>query len=104
MPDRRKRDPELSARTTQERVRQLDEDACAVALQRIGAGRTPMREVFENGKALAHDRVGFAALDVRDEAEAARIVLVPRIVEALRARGPRAGRLRKLAHGVTPRL
>ena len=87
--DRRQRDAELAAGTAEERVGQLDQDAGAVALQRIGARRAPMRQVFEDLQALRDDRVAFAALDVRDEAQAARVVLVGGVVQALRGRRPR---------------
>ena len=40
--------PELAARAAQERVGQLDQDARAVALQRIGAGGAAMRQVLED--------------------------------------------------------
>jgi hypothetical protein len=49
-------------------------------LQRIRAGRAAMRQVFEDPQALQHDRMRFAALDVRDESEPAGIVLVGRVV------------------------
>ena len=91
-PDRRQRDAELAARAAQERVGELDQDARAVALQRVGAGGAPMRQVFEDPEALGDDRVAFLALDVRDEAEAARVVLVRGVVHALARRRPRAQR------------
>jgi hypothetical protein len=42
-----------------------------------------MLEVDQDLKRLAHDRVRPPALDMRDEADAARIMFVRRIVEAL---------------------
>src|SRR5690606_17536858 len=47
VPESRQRDPELAARAAQERVRHLQQDAGAVALQRIRAGRAAMRQVLE---------------------------------------------------------
>jgi hypothetical protein len=45
-----------------------------------------MGEVDENLKALADDLVTLLALDVRDQPHAAGIVLIPRMIEALRLR------------------
>ncbi len=92
LPDRRQRDAELAARAAQECVGELDQDARAVALQRVGARGPPMRQVFEDPEALGDDRVAFLALDVRDEAQAARVVLVRGVVHALARRRPRAQR------------
>ena len=75
-----KRDAELAARAAQERVGQLDQDAGAVALQRIGARRAAMRQVFEDRQALTDDGVILATLDVGDEAQPASVVLVGRVV------------------------
>ncbi len=88
LPDGRQRDAELAARAAQEGVRQLDQDARAVALQRIGAGRAPMREIFEDRQRVADDGVILATLDVRDEPETAGVVLIGRIVEPLPDRRP----------------
>ena len=84
--DRGQREALPAARAAQERVRQLDQDAGAVALQRIGAGRAAMGEVLEDRQALRDDRMRLLALDVGDEAEPARVVLVRRVVEALASR------------------
>ena len=88
LPDRRQRDAELAARAAQEGVGQLDQDAGAVALQRIGARRAAMRQVLEDRQALPDDGVILAALDVRDEAQPARVVLVGGVVQTLAARRP----------------
>ena len=88
--DRGQRDAELAARPAQEGVRHLHEDPGTVALQRIGPGRTAVREVLEDRQALADDRVRLAALDVGHEAQSAGVVLVGGAVEALAARRPRA--------------
>jgi len=42
-----------------------------------------MRQVFENEQAVAHDLVRLLALHMRDEADAAGVMFVTRIVEAL---------------------
>ena len=88
LPDRGQRDPELAAGPAQERVRQLDQDAGAVALQGVGARGAPVREVLEDGERVADDRVVLLPLDVRDEAQPARVVLVRRVVEPLAGRRP----------------
>ena len=67
----------------QQRVRHLDHAAGAVADQRVGADRAAMVEIDEDLQPAADDIVRFSALDVGDKADAARIVLVARIVEAL---------------------
>ena len=97
--DRRQRDGELAARPPQERVGQLDQDAGAVALQRIGARGTAMHEVFEDREPVADDRMGFATFDVGDEPQPARVMLVRRIVETLAGRRPICETLRMLFHG-----
>ena len=68
----------------QQFVGDLDQAAGAVANQRIGTDRAAMVEVDQNLQALANDLVRFLALDIGDEAHAACIVLVARVVEALR--------------------
>jgi len=60
-------------------------------VQRVGARRTTVAQVVEDREPLLDDIVGAAALDVRDEADAARVVLVGRIVEALLPRQPVCG-------------
>ncbi len=67
----------------QEGVRHLDQDAGAVARQRIGADGAAVRQVLQYLQPLLDDGVGFFALDVRDEADAAGVVLVGGIVKTL---------------------
>src|SRR5690606_15695050 len=62
----------------------------AVAHQRIGADGAAMRQVLEDEEAVLDDLVRLLALHVGDEADAAGIVLVARIIESLRRR--QAGR------------
>ena len=45
-----------------------------------------LREVHQDFEALAHDRVRLAAVDVYDKANAARVVLVARVIQALGGR------------------
>ena len=80
---RRQFEAALAGPMAQQRVRHLDHAAGAVAHQRVGADRAAMVEIDEDLQPAADDIVRFSALDVRDKADAARIVLVARIVEAL---------------------
>ena len=59
-----------------------DEHAGAVADQRVGPDRAAMRQVLEHEEAVLDDLVRLDALHLGDEADAAGIVLVARIVEA----------------------
>ncbi len=72
----------------EEAVGDLHEDARAVAVQRVRARGAPVREVVEDREPVRHDVVGLLPLDVRDEAHAARVVLVAGVIEALGARQP----------------
>ncbi len=67
-------------------VRDLDEDAGAVTGFGIATAGATMGKVDQDLDALAHDLVSAHALDAGDEADAAGIVLVARIVESLRRR------------------
>ncbi len=80
---RRQREALAAAGAAQERIGKLDQDAGAVALQGIGAGRAAMGEILEDLQALGDDGVAGVALDVRDEPQPAGIVLVRRIVHSL---------------------
>ena len=80
----------------QERVRHLDQDAGAVAGVDLAAAGAAMREVLQHLQRLADDGVRLAALDVDDEADAAGVVLVPGVVEALRFRGTALGAGRRV--------
>ena len=78
-------------------MRDLHEDAGAVAHARIGADRAAVLEIAENAQAVFDDLVRLAALDVGDEADAAGILVERRIVETLRER--RAGISGRAASG-----
>src|SRR4029077_17053290 len=67
-------------------VRDLHKDPGSVTHARIGADRAAMLEVAENAQPVFDDLVRLAALDVRDEADAAGILVERRIVETLRKR------------------
>ena len=91
----------------QERIGNLDQDAGAVADQRIGAHRAAMVEIDQELQALADDLVGLCALDVGDKADAAGVMLVARVVETLFRRQthfnpnqrPQAGAVSPPSHG-----
>ncbi len=69
----------------EEAVGKLHQHAGAVAHQRISADGAAMRQVFEHRKAVLDDLMRLHALHVDDEADAAGIVLVARIVQAVRS-------------------
>jgi hypothetical protein len=75
----------------QESVGNLDQDAGAVAGQRIGAHGAAVLEVAQNLQALTHDVVRLHALAMDDEADTAAVMLVPGVVQTLaRRHGHRA--------------
>src|SRR5699024_3845491 len=76
---RRQREGDLRA---QQRVGHLDKDAGAVAAGGVGARRTTVLEVREGGEGLVDDVPAAAAVHVDDEGDAARVVLVRRVVQA----------------------
>ena len=83
---RRQREAQLGALAREELVRNLDQDAGAVAGFRIAAAGSAMRQVDQNLDALDDDFVRFLTLDVGNEADSAGIVLMARIVKSLRGR------------------
>ena len=97
--DGRERQALPPAGAAQEGVGQLDQDPGAVALQRVGAGGAAVGEVFENEQRLGDDRVRLLALDVGDEAQAARVVLVRRVVQTLARRRHRESTHGTCCHG-----
>jgi hypothetical protein len=85
-------------------VGDLDQDARAVAHELVGADGPAMVQVLEDLEALLDDRVRLLALDVRDEADTAGVLLVRGVVQPARGRGGDVGRrgglvLGGLAHG-----
>ncbi len=65
-------------------MRNLDENAGAVAGFRVAAAGAAVGQVDEDLDALDDDVVGFLAFDIGDKADTAGIMLVARVVEALR--------------------
>ena len=75
-PWRRRRPPAAPAsHLPVEAVRDLEQDAGAVAGVDLGAGRAPVLEVAQAGQAHAHDVVAAPAVHVHDERHPARVVL-----------------------------
>ena len=97
--------PSARAFLAQELVGDLDEDAGAVAGNRIGADRTAVLQVLQDGERVLDQLVRLPALEVGDEPDAASIVLAARIEQPARAwtssaRHPAAAR--SLSHSFQP--
>jgi hypothetical protein len=67
----------------QEPVRQLQREPCAVGKLRIPADRATVIEVLQDRQSLLDDRMRLPALDVGNEADAAAVVFVSRVVQPL---------------------
>jgi hypothetical protein len=67
-------------------VRHLEQDAGAVARTGVGRDSAPVREISQELERLLHHVAGANAMDVSNETQSARIVLVSRVVQSLRAR------------------
>ena len=78
-----KRDSERAANPAQESVRDLDQDAGAVAGTSVSRDRAPVREILEQLERLRDDVAGADAVDVGDKPNPARVVLVSRVVQSL---------------------
>src|SRR6185503_17989767 len=78
----RQRDAERRGDLSEKAIGNLDEDAGAVAGVRLAAAGPAVEQVDQDPQALLDDAVRAPSLDVDDEADAARVVLVARIVEA----------------------
>ena len=83
---RGQRDAELAALLAEKRVRHLHENAGAVAGVLLAAAGAAVLQVNEDLQRIADDVVRLAVLEIDDEADAAGIVLVARIVQALLVR------------------
>src|ERR1035441_2145844 len=75
-------------RMREECVRNLHQDAGAVAGARIGADRAAMFEIAENADRVRDDLMRLLALDIGDEADAAGILLQRQVVKAFGGRAP----------------
>ena len=90
----RQLESELGAFRREERVRDLRQNAATVAKRGIGADRAAMVEIDQNLQALLEDVMRLSVLHVGDEADAAGIVLLRRIVETLGAGSERIDSMR----------
>src|SRR6267378_8714413 len=82
----RERQPLLPRPIAQQRIGHLNEATSAVADQRVGPDRAAMVEIDQDLQAARDDVVRFSSLDVGNETDTARIMLVARVVEALSLR------------------
>src|SRR5262249_45573467 len=64
-------------------VRDLNQNACAVARFRVTAACAAVRQIDENLNALLDDVVRFLAFDVGDKPNSACIMLLARVVQTL---------------------
>ena len=79
----RQREPETRRFALEKSVWNLDQNARSVAGLRIAAASSAMSEVDQNLNALEDDVVRLAALDIRNETDAAGIVFVLGPVQTL---------------------
>jgi hypothetical protein len=80
--------PDLAAFPGKEFVRNLNQNASAIAGFRIAAAGAAMSQVDEDFNSLADNLVAFFAANAGYKANAARVMLVRRVVETLRGREP----------------
>ena len=78
-PGGRKGDAERRRHLAQKTVGHLNQDARAVAGVHIAPARATVLQVLEDPQPLRHDVVRGAPLDMDDEPDAARVMLVPRV-------------------------
>ncbi|MNV22303.1 hypothetical protein D3C71_1132700 [compost metagenome] len=71
---------------TEETIRDLHKNTRAVTHQRVGTDSTAMRQVFQDEQAVLDDLVRLLALHIGNEADAAGIMLVARIIKTLGGR------------------
>ena len=79
----RQLDASLRRHRREKLLRHLDQDAGAIARERIAAAGAAMREVFQHLEPLPDDLVALPPVQVDDEPHAAGVMLIGRIVEAL---------------------
>ena len=81
---RRQRDADLDALGAQKLIRHLNQNAGAIAQQRVVTRGAAMHEILKNLQALRHDVMAFDVFDVGHKADTAGIVFKLRVVETLR--------------------
>jgi hypothetical protein len=82
-PGRRQGDAERRRDLSEEAIGNLDEDAGAVTGVGLAAARAAVQQVDQHLQPLLDDAVRAPSLDVDDEADTARVVLVTRIVQTM---------------------
>ena len=82
-PGSRQLDAGLFGPFAEQGIGNLDQDAGAIAHQRIGAHRAAMVEIDQKLQAQPDDLMGLGALDVGDKADAASVMLVARVIKTL---------------------
>jgi hypothetical protein len=75
-----KLDAEGCAFLRQELVWDLDEDSRAVAGILLGAGRPSVGKMLYGGYSVIDKLMGFVALEMRDETDAATVMLMTRVI------------------------
>ena len=76
-------EPELRALAREKLVRDLNQDAGAIAGFRIAAAGSAVRQVDQYLNSLSNDFVAFMTADAGHKAHAARVMLMARIVQPL---------------------
>ena len=84
----RQLEADLGGLAREEGVRDLHQDAGAVAGARVGADRAAMFEVAQDADRIRDDLMRFLALDVGDEADAAGILFEREVVKTFGRRTP----------------
>ena len=79
----RQRDAKLAAFLHKKSMRNLNQNAGAVACLRIATRGSAVREVDQHLKTLADNLMALLAANVRDQSHAASVMLVPGMVEPL---------------------
>jgi hypothetical protein len=95
-------DGAVRALLSKQRIGNLQQDACAVAQQRVIAGGAAMRQVVEDLQALLNNRVAFRALDLGHESHATRVALVGGVIQALPCRKSRVSHVGTSCELVAP--
>ena len=80
---RRQREAESPGFADEKRMRNLNENACAVPGLRVAAASAPVRQVDQNLNALQDNIVRPVAIDIRHETQAAGIVFLTGVIEPL---------------------
>ena len=83
-------------------MRDLQEYAGAVAGLGIGADGAAVLEVAQDAQAIGNDLVALDVMDIGDEADAAGIMLVARIIKSVCLRQAFREKMGQMCHGLEP--